>query len=249
MATCALPWHNLHALCATGTGTTGAPGLGGCPLSGGCLPRRHCWQPAQDERCVGCVPPCRRQVRGCPLQCPTVASGTPRDAGWALLLLPSLKAHLSAFPPGFKCPICSKSVASDEMEMHFIMCLSKPRLSYNGKGRRPGFAGGHGVLPTWDGSGQAGETLAAGGLVGLAKRAVLQRTGAARGPCSAPLGLAAFAFRTLCNAAPSLCCSPRCAVPEAAILARAEGTCVLLGCPPEGSLPSSPPCWQQGLPG
>ncbi|XP_027948892.1 E3 ubiquitin-protein ligase ZNRF1 isoform X2 [Eumetopias jubatus] len=33
---------------------------------------------------------------------------------------------------GFKCPICSKSVASDEMEMHFIMCLSKPRLSYNG---------------------------------------------------------------------------------------------------------------------
>lgn len=34
---------------------------------------------------------------------------------------------------GFKCPICSKSVASDEMEMHFIMCLSKPRLSYNGK--------------------------------------------------------------------------------------------------------------------
>ncbi|KAK2501040.1 hypothetical protein MC885_016942 [Smutsia gigantea] len=31
----------------------------------------------------------------------------------------------------FKCPICSKSVASDEMEMHFIMCLSKPRLSYN----------------------------------------------------------------------------------------------------------------------
>ncbi|XP_063293683.1 E3 ubiquitin-protein ligase ZNRF1 [Pelobates fuscus] len=32
---------------------------------------------------------------------------------------------------GFRCPICSKSVASDEIEMHFIMCLSKPRLSYN----------------------------------------------------------------------------------------------------------------------
>ncbi|XP_061225880.1 E3 ubiquitin-protein ligase ZNRF1-like [Neopsephotus bourkii] len=32
---------------------------------------------------------------------------------------------------GFKCPICSKLVASDEMEMHFIMCLSKPPLSYN----------------------------------------------------------------------------------------------------------------------
>ncbi|KAJ8252166.1 hypothetical protein COCON_G00214780 [Conger conger] len=32
---------------------------------------------------------------------------------------------------GFRCPICSKSVASNEMEVHFIMCLSKPRLSYN----------------------------------------------------------------------------------------------------------------------
>ncbi|XP_061783683.1 E3 ubiquitin-protein ligase znrf1 isoform X2 [Nerophis lumbriciformis] len=32
---------------------------------------------------------------------------------------------------GFKCPVCSKSVASNEMELHFIMCLSKPRLSYN----------------------------------------------------------------------------------------------------------------------
>lgn len=38
-----------------------------------------------------------------------------------------------SFSPGFKCPVCSKSVASNEMEVHFIMCLSKPRLSYNGK--------------------------------------------------------------------------------------------------------------------
>uniref|UniRef100_A0A3Q1FFN4 RING-type E3 ubiquitin transferase n=1 Tax=Acanthochromis polyacanthus TaxID=80966 RepID=A0A3Q1FFN4_9TELE len=35
------------------------------------------------------------------------------------------------FSAGFKCPVCSKSVASNEMEVHFIMCLSKPRLSYN----------------------------------------------------------------------------------------------------------------------
>lgn len=43
---------------------------------------------------------------------------------------------LFPFPsPGFKCPVCSKSVASNEMEVHFIMCLSKPRLSYNGKTR------------------------------------------------------------------------------------------------------------------
>uniref|UniRef100_A0A3Q1FHN7 RING-type E3 ubiquitin transferase n=1 Tax=Acanthochromis polyacanthus TaxID=80966 RepID=A0A3Q1FHN7_9TELE len=37
------------------------------------------------------------------------------------------------FSAGFKCPVCSKSVASNEMEVHFIMCLSKPRLSYNGQ--------------------------------------------------------------------------------------------------------------------
>ena len=43
---------------------------------------------------------------------------------------------------GFKCPICSKSVASDEMEMHFIMCLSKPRLSYNGEGLAGAGGGG-----------------------------------------------------------------------------------------------------------
>lgn len=55
-----------------------------------------------------------------------------RDGEW-ILQFPSLRTLLSALPPGFKCPICSKSVASDEMEMHFIMCLSKPRLSYNGK--------------------------------------------------------------------------------------------------------------------
>lgn len=49
-------------------------------------------------------------------------------------LFSSPRLGLIFLPPGFKCPICSKSVASDEMEMHFIMCLSKPRLSYNGKG-------------------------------------------------------------------------------------------------------------------
>ncbi|KAM9301677.1 E3 ubiquitin-protein ligase ZNRF1 [Gastrophryne carolinensis] len=42
-----------------------------------------------------------------------------------------LAPRLIATHGGFRCPICSKAVASDEMEMHFIMCLSKPRLSYN----------------------------------------------------------------------------------------------------------------------
>ncbi|KAL4623495.1 E3 ubiquitin-protein ligase ZNRF1 [Arapaima gigas] len=57
-------------------------------------------------------------------------------------LADSLPLHIA--PPrwfsahsGFKCPVCSKSVASNEMEVHFIMCLSKPRLSYNGEQAPP----------------------------------------------------------------------------------------------------------------
>lgn len=50
-------------------------------------------------------------------------------------LADTLPLHIAPrwFSPnsGFKCPVCSKSVASNEMEVHFIMCLSKPRLSYN----------------------------------------------------------------------------------------------------------------------
>uniref|UniRef100_A0A8C4WW00 RING-type E3 ubiquitin transferase n=1 Tax=Eptatretus burgeri TaxID=7764 RepID=A0A8C4WW00_EPTBU len=30
-----------------------------------------------------------------------------------------------------KCPLCSKFVASDEVEVHLVMCLTKPRISYN----------------------------------------------------------------------------------------------------------------------
>lgn len=34
---------------------------------------------------------------------------------------------------GFKCPVCSKFVPSDEMDLHLVMCLTKPRITYNGK--------------------------------------------------------------------------------------------------------------------
>lgn len=34
---------------------------------------------------------------------------------------------------GFDCPVCSKFVASDEIDLHLVMCLTKPRLTYNGK--------------------------------------------------------------------------------------------------------------------
>lgn len=34
---------------------------------------------------------------------------------------------------GIKCPVCSKFVMPDDIECHLVMCLTKPRLSYNGK--------------------------------------------------------------------------------------------------------------------
>ncbi|KAM9851701.1 E3 ubiquitin-protein ligase znrf2 [Aulostomus maculatus] len=48
------------------------------------------------------------------------------------LLIGSLPAHLSPHMFGdFKCPVCSKSVASDEMDLHLVLCLTKPRVTYN----------------------------------------------------------------------------------------------------------------------
>lgn len=34
---------------------------------------------------------------------------------------------------GFHCPVCSKFMASDEIEKHLLMCFSKTRLTYNSK--------------------------------------------------------------------------------------------------------------------
>lgn len=42
-------------------------------------------------------------------------------------------AQLTFFFIGFKCPVCSKFVSSDEMDLHLVMCLTKPRITYNGK--------------------------------------------------------------------------------------------------------------------
>ncbi|NXT98660.1 ZNRF2 ligase, partial [Buphagus erythrorhynchus] len=63
------------------------------------------------------------------------SSGGPR------LVIGSLPAHLSPhlyahtyiflFSIGFKCPVCSKFVSSDEMDLHLVMCLTKPRITYN----------------------------------------------------------------------------------------------------------------------
>uniref|UniRef100_A0A2K5ENG6 E3 ubiquitin-protein ligase ZNRF2 n=1 Tax=Aotus nancymaae TaxID=37293 RepID=A0A2K5ENG6_AOTNA len=57
------------------------------------------------------------------------ASGSP---GGPRLVIGSLPAHLSPHMfGGFKCPVCSKFVPSDEMDLHLVMCLTKPRITYN----------------------------------------------------------------------------------------------------------------------
>jgi len=32
-----------------------------------------------------------------------------------------------------KCPVCHKSVPPDSVEIHLVMCLTKPHIVYNGK--------------------------------------------------------------------------------------------------------------------
>ncbi|XP_002741202.1 E3 ubiquitin-protein ligase znrf2-like [Saccoglossus kowalevskii] len=45
----------------------------------------------------------------------------------------SLPAHLLSptFLTGIKCPVCSKFVPPDDIECHLVICLTKPRISYN----------------------------------------------------------------------------------------------------------------------
>ncbi|CRK91240.1 CLUMA_CG004922, isoform A [Clunio marinus] len=42
----------------------------------------------------------------------------------------SLPSHIWSIN-GFKCPVCSKCILPDDIECHIVMCLTKPRLSYN----------------------------------------------------------------------------------------------------------------------
>ena len=50
--------------------------------------------------------------------------------GVSMLQARSLPGQLFALH-GLRCPVCSKFVQSEEVELHFVMCLTKPRLSYN----------------------------------------------------------------------------------------------------------------------
>ncbi|CAM4639762.1 unnamed protein product [Leuciscus chuanchicus] len=53
--------------------------------------------------------------------------------GQRTLMIGSLPAHLTPhmLGVGFDCPICSKFVSSDEIDVHLPMCFSKHRLNYN----------------------------------------------------------------------------------------------------------------------
>ncbi|XP_014211957.1 E3 ubiquitin-protein ligase ZNRF1 [Copidosoma floridanum] len=42
----------------------------------------------------------------------------------------SLPSHIWSLN-GLKCPVCSKFILPEDIECHLIMCLTKPRLSYN----------------------------------------------------------------------------------------------------------------------
>lgn len=55
---------------------------------------------------------------------------SPDGNGVSLLQSRSLPGQLFALH-GLRCPVCSKFVQSDDVELHFVMCLTKPRLAYN----------------------------------------------------------------------------------------------------------------------
>ena len=40
---------------------------------------------------------------------------------------------LTVFITGIKCPVCSKFIQPNDIECHLVVCLTKPRITYNGK--------------------------------------------------------------------------------------------------------------------
>ncbi|XP_076470107.1 E3 ubiquitin-protein ligase znrf2-like [Babylonia areolata] len=61
---------------------------------------------------------------------PDSDSSTPDDSVFGRAFTHSLPVHLFALQ-GIKCPVCSKSIPADDVECHLVMCLTKPRISYN----------------------------------------------------------------------------------------------------------------------
>uniref|UniRef100_A0A2M4C0G4 RING-type E3 ubiquitin transferase n=1 Tax=Anopheles marajoara TaxID=58244 RepID=A0A2M4C0G4_9DIPT len=57
-------------------------------------------------------------------------NAAPSAASLALGRVYALPTHIWSLN-GIKCPVCSKFVMPDDIECHLVMCLTKPRLSYN----------------------------------------------------------------------------------------------------------------------
>ncbi|KAJ8042487.1 E3 ubiquitin-protein ligase znrf2 [Holothuria leucospilota] len=58
---------------------------------------------------------------------------TRASRGRSLPLSAPLPTHLfpQSFFSGIKCPVCSKFVPPDDIEVHLVVCLTKPRIVYN----------------------------------------------------------------------------------------------------------------------
>lgn len=50
-----------------------------------------------------------------------------------ILFLDAISLLFSCYFAGVKCPVCSKIVLPDDIELHLVICLTKPRISYNGR--------------------------------------------------------------------------------------------------------------------
>ncbi|XP_055371512.1 E3 ubiquitin-protein ligase ZNRF1 [Condylostylus longicornis] len=59
-----------------------------------------------------------------------ISSGVQNSALGRVYTATSLPSHIWSLN-GIKCPVCSKFVLPDDIECHLVMCLTKPRLSYN----------------------------------------------------------------------------------------------------------------------
>ncbi|CAK8695566.1 unnamed protein product [Clavelina lepadiformis] len=47
----------------------------------------------------------------------------------------SLPPYLISPMRDARCPMCGKMIPAEDVEVHFVMCLTKPRVTYNGKFR------------------------------------------------------------------------------------------------------------------
>ncbi|XP_076296768.1 E3 ubiquitin-protein ligase ZNRF1 [Lasioglossum baleicum] len=61
---------------------------------------------------------------------PQLDSDDADEDGGRVYAAHSLPSHIWSVN-GLKCPVCSKFILPDDIECHLVMCLTKPRLSYN----------------------------------------------------------------------------------------------------------------------